>query len=154
MFNTVLVDRRRLPFTQTDRRSLNRAKPPPIYLQREEAVTPGVWPRPYYEMMERLETHKSVAQHLPAAATTLGAAAKRHSTHAPSIKAIQTSAEKAMASRFRDNRRVVSEDVTRKDERTVTLAPSTSVVLPPSRTAQLGQARTTDDKVRYVIMLV
>jgi len=40
--SVILVGRKRPPPVGTDRRSLNKARPPPIYLKKEEEVTPGI----------------------------------------------------------------------------------------------------------------
>ncbi len=86
---------------QTDRRSLNRAKPPPIFLQREEEVTPGVWPR----------AHAKAGLVRPVNAPSAAAIPAKLPPAAKPVAALEAAKGSTSVSASRSDRRVVSEDV-------------------------------------------
>jgi hypothetical protein len=93
MARQTFLDKCRPTPVLTDRRSLNRARPPPIYLQREEVVTPGVYPK---VVKKRTSSTGKKNDNLPAMTSTQVQDAKKNHHHKSSI------------TQYR--RRVVSED--------------------------------------------
>lgn len=113
---------------QTDRRSLNRARPPPIYMQREEEITPGVWPPGYVfnsrngEKGTQKASIPSASSTSPSSSTSSSAAATsastrpssntRNNTNAPPAAATSSASSGASSvSRFNMARRVMSENL-------------------------------------------